>query len=287
MVGRSRVLLDGGWRDRVVVSDETRARAAAVMLWVLLALAVIGGLMGWVRHPATAAPPDGDVARETVSGSWSAAGFGARFVSAYLSVAPDDADALADFLGYAPDLPATTRDAPPEEPVVAVAVEPVGERYWAVTVAAGPAATPEFWQVGVREGGGQLVAAGMPTPAPAPTMEERVDLSVPLSHVPPGDDPVVETVAGFVAAYACGQGELDRYLAPDVELRPTGPVCSSAELDRWGSRPLGEARQEVVAEAVLDPGPSARRVTFALSMSRRDGRWEIAELQPAPSLAGD
>jgi hypothetical protein len=42
-----------------------------------------------------------------------------------------------------------------------------------------------------------------------------------------------------------------------------------------------------VVEATLADEPSGpvHRVTFGLLLSRRDGRWEVAELQPAPPLA--
>jgi hypothetical protein len=35
---------------------------------------------------------------------------------------------------------------------------------------------------------------------------------------------------------------------------------------------------------VFDPGPQARRVSFAAVLAQRQGRWEIAELLPAPEL---
>jgi hypothetical protein len=169
--------------------------------------------------------------------------------------------------------------------VAVVGVELVGERYWAVTVATGPVTDPRFWRVGVLASKGRLVAAGMPAPVAGPAARERAVMSVTMSP-PPVDAPEVQTVAGFAAAYMCGQGELGRYLAPGLEVGTVSPaVCSAVRVQRWGSRELGAGRLEGVAELVLDPGPSARLVTTAVVLARRDGRWEIAEVLPAPPLA--
>lgn len=273
---------------RLRLKEETRVRLAAAALWVLIATAAVGGIVGLVRPPATApAEPTPAVSpAATVSEAWAAGGFGARAVAAYLAPG-DDTDGEGAFAGFLGDDPAgTDRVAADAPPVAVVAVDRAGEHYWAVTVAAGETGREQFWRVGIASGeNGRLVATGPPTPVAAPPVAERPELAVTSWETPPADDPVVETVTGWIAAYACGQGDVSRWLAPGVRVDAvTPPLCSEARLDRWGTQPDGDDRLVVMTEAALDPGASEQRVTFALALSERDGRWEVTELLAAPPL---
>lgn len=271
------------------LSAETRSRLAAAALWSLVALAAAGGLYAAFRPaaPAGEAGAEGPDTVALMSSGWAASGFAERYVAAYL-VAPDGA-ALRQYLGYEPELRARPdlEDADAAAPPVvrAVAVESVGPDYWAVTVAT---AGDELWRVGVLAGDG-LVATGLPAPVAAPAVDsERVDLAVSLLETPPVDDPMVDTMAGFLGAYVCGQGDLARFLRPGLDMAAVSPpVCDELELSRWGTVPGGDGTTEtVLVEAVLDPDEAPRTVTYAAELARRDGRWEIAELESAPPLAG-
>lgn len=274
------------------LTAEARSRLAAAALWALVALAAAGGLYAAVR-PAAPAGETGSQGPDTVatmSSGWAASGFAERFIAAYL-VAPDGA-ALRQYLGYEPELRARPdlEDAGAVAPplVRTVAVESVGTDYWAVTVATTGAAGDELWRVGVMAGDG-LVATGLPAPVAAPAVDsERVDLAVSLLETPPVDDPMVDTMTGFLGAYVCGQGDLARFLRPGLDMAAVSPpVCEELELSRWGTVPGGDGTTEtVLVEAVLDPDDAPRTVTYAAELARRDGRWEIAELESAPPLAG-
>lgn len=275
----------GGRRARLNLSEDTRVRIGATVLWVLVALGALGGLVALTR-PAHA--PRREEARtgspsSTVSEAWAAAGFGARAIASYLG-ADGRVDGDGAFAGFVGDSRAADRSPAGDAPAVAVvAVDRAGERYWAVTVVARSSGREEFWRVGVASRHGRLVATGLPTPVAAPSVAEQPELAVASSPMPPGDDPAVETVTGWVGAYACGQGDVSPWLAPGVHLAAvTPPLCAEVRLERWGSQPRGDNGLLVVTEAALDPGASERRVAFALSLARRDGRWEVAELLPAP-----
>lgn len=266
------------------LGEERRARLVAGALWALVGVAAISGIAAFVRPvpPPASGGPAGPEPGEVTSASWAAAGFAERFVAAYL--AASDGGELEEFLGYSPELrPSVDDGARSAPPVVrAVAVEPLGGGYWAVTVAAGAG----WWRVGVTEASG-WVASGLPAPVAGPAAAtERVDLSVPLMETPPADDTAVDTMAGFLAAYACGAGELSRYLRPGVVVAAVEPaVCTEVELTRWGAAPgASESAQTVVVDAVLDPRESARTVTYVAELSMRGGRWEIAGLLAAPPL---
>jgi hypothetical protein len=64
-------------------------------------------------------------------------------------------------------------------------------------------------------------------------------------------------------------------------------VCSELEISRWGATSDEEGHQTVVVDVQLDTGPNARIATYSAAMTRRDGRWEIAELLPAPPRESD
>jgi hypothetical protein len=267
------------------VSDEAKVRAASAGLWALVSLAAVGGVTALLRPAPEAGSPLSSAPAESVSDAWAAASFGERFVIAYLAAGPDSDVDLGAFLADTPNLPATQAPEPLDGPVAAVGVEQIDAGYWAVTVAAGQPDGERFWWVGVARQDGRLVATALPTPVAGPPVGEPPERLVTQSEVPPVGDAAVDTFAGWVAAYACGQGDASRYLAPGVSLPAVSPpVCTEARLEDWGSVLDGAGRRHVVAEVVLDPGPQARRVSFAAVMTEREGRWEITELLPAPEL---
>lgn len=300
------------------ISDATISRVSAAVLWVLVILAAYGGITAWLGSGSSSgvdvsAPLPGDVP----DGRWAAAGFAERYVTAYL-MAGSDGSTLAPYLGYSPELPATANADATVGPVRTVEVTRADDNrrdYWSVTVAVGEPSGTEgqstsaldagteaeadpgtprgetFWQVGIDTSEGQPVASGLPAPVAGPPEPDRAPVAVSLNQ-PSTNDPAVESVQGFLAAYLCGAADLDRYLHPEAMLRPVSPpVCQQVQVSRWGSAPVpgtggegAEARQTVVAEVVLDSGSRARRATYGLTLAQRDGRWEVAELLPAPPI---
>jgi hypothetical protein len=262
-------------------------RAASAGLWALVSLAAVGGVTALLRpSPQVPSSPLSAAPAASVSDAWAAASFGERFMVAYLVARPDGDVDLSAFMAEAPDLPATQPPRPLEGPALAVGVEQIDAGYWAVTVAAGQPGAEQFWWVGVVREDGHLVATALPTPVAGPTVGERPERLVEQSEAPPVGDPAVDAFAGWVAAYACGQGDATRYLAPDVSLPAVSPpLCTEARLEDWGSVIDEQGRRHVVAEVVLDLGSEARRVSFAAVLVEREGRWEITELLAAPELS--
>lgn len=141
--------------------------------------------------------------------------------------------------------------------------------------------------MGVAKQDGRLVITALPTPVPASSAGDPVELLPSLSAVPGEDDPLVQTVTGFVAAYSCGDGDIARYVAPGVELEAVKPaICQTVRVDRWGAWQQSSDRQVVLAEVLLDSGPDSRRVAFPLVLARRADRWEVEQLLLAPAIAG-
>jgi hypothetical protein len=274
------------------VPDAVLARAGAVALWVLVVVAALGGVLAWLRSgsdetPAAATSDE----RASTEAAWAAAGFAERYVSTYL-LAGAEGSHLAPFLGYSPELPPSQQPSEIAAPARAVHIAEAGEDYWSVTIAIGPPGQERYWRAAVDTHGDTPVAVGLPAVVAGPPSEvDRADLSVTLSQ-PPVDDPLTETVTGFLSAYLCGSGDLSRYLRPGLDLTPTEPaVCGTVELVRWGiSTDEGDERT-VVVDAVLVSGTgdaaSGQQATYAVDLVRRDGRWEVAELLPAPPREQD
>jgi Conjugative transposon protein TcpC len=287
-------LLRVRFAPRATLSDATLTRAAAALLWVLIVVAAAGGVYAWARSPSGSTEEASTADTTGMSNSvWAATGFAERYVTAYL-LAGADGRSLAPFLGYSPEMPTTQQPSAVVAPARVVGVEGTGDQYWAVTVAIGPPGQERYWQAAVDTTGSQPVAVGLPAAVPGPPAEvDRTELAVNLVQ-PPADDPVAETVTGFLGAYLCGQGELSRYLRPGLMLTAADPaVCSQVELVRWGSSGDGDEDEArvVVAEVQLISGTGdaavAQQSMYAARMAQRDGRWEVAELLPAPPRQQD
>lgn len=263
------------------MSEVMRVRVVTGLLWALVALAAVGGLVGWLRPSPEAVPSPPAPVDDAVAEMAMVASFGERFVTAVLGA--ESGGELIGFLGYEPDLPevdeANSGDLPEVGPVRAAGVEPVAEGYWSVTTVDD---LGQFWQVGVVNDGGSVAATGLPTPVSGPPDPERPDV-LRLSNVPAENDALVTTVHGFIEAHACGGEQLERWLAPDASITPIDPVvCNAVVLDRWGVVDGEDSgRQVVVVEALLEGDEQTRRVTYPLALAERDGRWEVAELLPA------
>lgn len=272
------------------VSDVTLTRATAAVLWILILIAAIGGISALLR-PSSSGSGDGGSLTATPDQSqprFVAAGFAERYVTAYLE-AGRDGTGLVPYLGYTPEMPGTAAARAVEAPVRAVDVAEAGDGYWAVTVAVGAPGEEMFFRaaVDVDPETFAAVAVGMPAIVAAPAAAEREPLGVTLGP-PPTDDPVVETVSGFLSAYLCGQGDLSRFMRPGTSLVAVDPpVCSQVEIVRWGAAAEDEGNQTIVVDAQLGTGENARIATYSAAMTRRDGRWEIAELLPAPPRDSD
>ncbi|WP_331757091.1 conjugal transfer protein (plasmid) [Streptomyces sp. NBC_01544] len=141
-------------------------------------------------------------------------------------------------------------------------------------------------------------ALAMPAEVAAPERIEAPGLVYgPMRPALPAD-PRTQAVTEFLTAYLTGAGELDRYLAPGTHLAPVTPApYTGIAVDTLAIE--GEKGTEPVT-AVPDDGTTLRLLvalratghdkvrvplTYALTLKARAGRWEIASLDGAPTLA--
>ncbi|MGW2089118.1 conjugal transfer protein [Streptomyces sp. NPDC001880] len=112
-------------------------------------------------------------------------------------------------------------------------------------------------------------------------------------------DPAGQTLTGFFAAYLAGSGELDRYLSPGTALAAVSPApYTQVEVDRLaevgtsdpgsaGPQSDGARRRLLVDITASDADGQKRPLTYAITITARDGRWEIASVEGAPVLSNE
>ncbi|MEU3181367.1 conjugal transfer protein [Streptomyces albidoflavus] len=311
----------GGW---VTVSSGALANLSTILRWGAWLLLVLGVFLSTTAHlrlsaeaPRTVQPP----AKATPASGEAVGpgGFAVLYVAAYLEAGRGTEAALAR---YFPNMRNITLEAKAgvqhAEQLAAVQVEHVSTGYWSVTVAGRITGTPSaeeeadekqdksepdqagtlrYFQVPVRAAADTdgYVATALPAEVGAPETGDGVELN--YGAPVPGDDKdeTAATVARFFSAYLAGAGELDRYLAPRTALRPVSPapytqveVAQLAELGGDYRRNLpasdGARRQLLVDLWAAAPDRQLRPLTYALTLTARDGRWEIAALNAAPDL---
>lgn len=161
-------------------------------------------------------------------------------------------------------------------------------RYFQVPVATAPAAG----------GASGFVALAMPAEVGAPPRIDSPELVYgPMRPALPSD-PRTEAVTEFLTAYLVGGGDLDRYLAPGTDLTPIVPapytglaVDQLAIEGEQGTEPVttvpddGTTLRVLVALRATGHDEVRVPLTYALTLTARAGRWEIAAVDGAPAPA--
>ena len=261
-------------------------RVIAIALWSLLVVGFVMAAVVFARptssfQPSSVSPPP--------SVRWDAAGFAELYVAAFVAAGEGTEGTLTPFLGVAPSsLTGVVPGVWFASRTTTTAVARLDDRRWAVMVAAdllrrdGEADTAPYVAVGVRyfrvelvEADGGLVASSLPAMVASPSPSEPVDDQWPPASPPAVDGPLDDTVARFLAALLTGNGELARYAAPGSQLRAAPATFETVTVDRLAIRGDGD-RRRVRAWLTGASGPAAMQLVYDLSLTRRDGRWEVS-----------
>ncbi|MFI0596635.1 conjugal transfer protein [Streptomyces griseus] len=168
---------------------------------------------------------------------------------------------------------------------------------------AGPGERLRYFQVPVAtattKGVGGYVALSMPAEVAAPPRIEAPELlyGPPRPAVP--SDPRTQAVTEFLSAYLTARsGDIDRYLAPGTRITPIVPapykgiavdhlsVEGEQGNEATTSVPADGTRQRLLVHLRATGVDEVRRpLAYALTLTARAGRWEIAELDGAPAPA--
>jgi hypothetical protein len=284
--------------QRTIPTRPNAQIAARVGLWFLVALGAFGGCVGLLR-PSSPAPTGtaADAAADVVPAD--TAGFAQLAVTTWVQASgEEDEDALDELFAVNP----STNGSDAGRRRVSGSTYVVGARlvddgYWAVTVA-----TPvqemvaERWEsggtwyleVGIAETTEGLIAVTEPALVSAPAEPEEPPrpagggLGVPSVD----DEDMATTVEGFLNALVAGDGDVSRYLAPDIVITPVTPApFAEISLQRWGLTQLSEGRVRARVEARAQSANGVpRTVSYELGLAERAGRWEVTSLSGAPAL---
>ncbi|CAM5288709.1 hypothetical protein GCM10010329_81070 [Streptomyces spiroverticillatus] len=322
-IGRERLPVEaGGWALGSVGSAAAAVTVLRRAAWGLLLAGPALGAWALVSQPApTVAAPAVRAERAPAAPAVGPGGFAELFVTTFLAAGEGDEALLAPFLPDARSVTLSGAVAQRVGQAAPVAVRQVSAGYWVVTVASRTrppvsgavkdgTKTPEetagaallrYFQVPVKAGpDGGLAAVSLPAEVGPPAPGEVPALAYGQPAPAGKNDPVARTLAEFFGAYLAGRGELDRYLAPGTALTPLSPApytqVGLGQLAEVGTNdpatafPAGApvadgVRRQVRAEVTATDAAGTRRpLSYAVALTARDGRWEIASVGGAPVL---
>ncbi|MFG2437879.1 conjugal transfer protein [Streptomyces sp. NPDC048508] len=244
------------------------------------------------------------------------AGWAQLYVATYLEAGKGTEITLAPYFPLIRDV---SLEAPPRaqrvDRLASVRVVEVSSGYWAVTVAAHVTSTAKptpksaveseasalstlrYFQVPVHSAkDGGFIATALPAEVAAPSIGTGPETG--YGDPVPADehDAAVSAVDEFLSAYLTGTGELDRYLSPGTDLNAVSPApykqVEATQLAEKGGQFVtdapaaeGDHRELLVDVTATDASGEGRPLTYALALKARDGRWEIAAVEAAPTLA--
>lgn len=264
---------------------------------VALAVAVASG-----PATATAAAPGRPAPVRTTPVAADPAGYAQVFLDAWLRSSADEADRAQARLAQslAPDValpdPAAGAQSKLRSVTAVRSVQRDGDA-WAVTVAAQYAdSTVRYFDVPVVADarGASFAVTGAPGVVAGPA-RAAVPKS-PYSVSVPSDGALSSTIGEFLGAYLTGTGEVDRYLAPGVELAPVSPapytavtvqeVSAVEEAAAAGSVPADGTKVRVRVQAEARDGAGRWPLAYELALTARSGRWDVAALQSGTVQGG-
>lgn len=196
------------------------------------------------------------------------------------------------------ELPATPMAA--RDPAVSQLV-PTGVGQWSVTVAV---TVTDVKKVPLRRyfavpvtytrSTGAVIAATLPAPVAAPSAAALPTLGYQYTASP--SDPVAAAAKEFLGALLTGVGDITRFTSPGTSISAITPApFTSVELRtvttdvdlRGATAPVaGPQRVRLLATAAAAvTDKQTVIVQYALTLATREGRWEVASLDPAPLSA--
>ncbi|MGQ4354889.1 conjugal transfer protein [Streptomyces drozdowiczii] len=305
----------GWWTSPSTGSVAVATTVVRRLAWSLLICGPVLGGWAIVSQPAADTRPAVAV-QPSSGGTTGPGGFAEMYVAEFLRAGEGSEGELAAFYARAADLELGGRpDATQVGQIAAVRVAEIEPgRYWSVTVAARvlEPASKDGEQAGIRmrffqvpieadREGGPLAALALPAEVAAPgggTRKAKLAYGAPLSAQT--SDPAVDTVSRFFGAYLSGSGDLGRYVSPGTRLSAVRPApyqsvtvtqlsAETAFQDSDGDGRIGAPSGQEQLRLVVDvkaarPDGIARPLSYALTLSGRDGRWEVAALDSTPQI---
>ncbi|WP_026179433.1 conjugal transfer protein [Streptomyces hokutonensis] len=273
-----------------------RVRLSRLAVWTAVAAGPIALGLAITSSPTAveAATPTTSTTVRTTRAAADPGGYAQVFVGAWLrSSAGDETSAQARLAqSLAPDVglpaPVSAAQAKPES-VIAVRSAQRADDAWSVTVAAQYAdGRLRYYAVPLVSDstGGSFTVTGAPGVVAGPG---RATVPASPYRVSVSDGDLTSALTEFFAAYLTGAGEVDRYLAPGVNL----PAVSPAPYTEATVQQVSAVEQAAAAEHMPADGTQVHVLTqvdtqntdgrwplaYELTLRARSGRWEVAALE--------
>lgn len=219
-------------------------------------------------------------------------------VVTWLTSARGEEDRLA---AYLPDSSWITL---PEKPRIATGatvadVEQTEDGTWSVTVAvhvtdsSDHKPTVRYFVVPVTYYEGAVGARALPMPVAAPRIAAAGDPDAGYRFALDSQATVADAASDFLTAYLTGRGDVTRVVSPETVIDPVVPapykrveledVRSSTEITDADETPeTGRETQLMITAVALGASEREISVQYVLTMRAREGRWEVAGIDPAP-----
>jgi len=193
--------------------------------------------------------------------------------------------ALADLLASR----STDGAMPTPVQTVSLGAEELESGHYAVTVAAAQVGDTEthfrFYMLSVVSTSSGWAISGPPALIGGPHYVEAPEMASGMRSLDATTE-LMAAVEGFLTAFLLGDGDVARYTAPRSSLSAvTPPPFAVVEVVEAASTPMQSGGHLVVVGVEGTRSTSHVEVLeYWLVMEERDGRWEVADLLPAPPL---
>ncbi|MFF0764323.1 conjugal transfer protein [Streptomyces sp. NPDC003737] len=272
-----------------------RARVSRVAVWTVIAAGPIALAVAVASTPTTvaAAPATTPTAVRTAPAA-DPSGYAQLFIGAWLRSSADDPTTAQARLAQsmAPDVELPNPGSDAQSALASVTAVRSAQRIggaWSVTVAAQYAdRSVRYYTVPVAAdpSGSSFAVTGAPAVVAGPA---RTGVPKSAYGVPVQDGGLSSAVQEFLAAYLTGVGEVDRYLAPGVNLTAVSPAPFTAvtvqqitgieEAAADDQVPADGTKVRILARVEARDATGRWPLAYEFTLKARSGRWDVAALE--------
>lgn len=271
-------------------------RFTTVALWVALACGPVALITAMTApDPVAPAAQTGPTTAGLTATDQLAGSTAASFVAAWMTSTRDDPSPIEGYLSDASIKqlePMTYRD------LMVAVVRPVNDGLVVVDVSAtvkelaadGSGVEhwiPRLYEVTVNTADGAATVQALPALVATPSTTEPTTEQLKASASNTTEPGL--SVQTFLSSYLTGGADLDRLVAPGSTIVAPSPApyvaVSARDIKTNAETPEAADGAEIQVVATVEAAAATEQsavLTYALTLSARDGRWEVVSINPAP-----